>query len=52
MNVNTLTPTKSRLDISTIRRRLLRVHGTILFLVALAATVNLAIAQLLVGERK
>lgn len=46
MSTNTLTPTKSRVDISTIRRRLLRVHGTILFLVALAATINLAIAYL------
>jgi hypothetical protein len=30
----------------TLRRRRLRIHGTILFLVAAAATVNLAIARL------
>lgn len=43
--MSTFTLTKTNVGISTFRRRLLRVHGTILFLVALAATVNLIVAQ-------
>jgi len=46
MSTTTLTQTKTNVGISTFRRRLLRVHGTILFLVALAATANLMVAQL------
>ncbi len=46
MSTTTLTQTKTNTGVSAFRRRLLRVHGTILLLVALAATANLMVAQL------
>jgi hypothetical protein len=40
MNTNTLTPTTTKVDVPNIRRRLLRIHSTILFLIAVAAGLN------------